>query len=126
MCPSSPSTDPRRHLGALGEAFAAAHLQRLGYVVVTRNHRTRHGELDLVVCDGTTLVFCEVKTRREGGRPWESLHGRKRAQVRRMAVEYLATVEDRPRTPQLRLDAIGVVVDAKDRLIALEHLEGAM
>jgi len=117
----------RQRLGRLGEDLAAAHLERLGYVIVARNHRTRHGEIDLVACDGRTLVVCEVKTRRGGGgSPWQSLHPRKQAQVRRMAGAYLADVQDRPRAPNVRLDAIGVVVDHRDRLIALEHLEGAM
>lgn len=122
----SASPDPRRRLGDAGEDHAAAHLERLGFAIVARNHRTRHGELDLVACDGRTLVICEVKTRRVGGRPWDSLHPRKRAQVRRMAAEYLATVRDRPRVPEIRLDAIGVVLDGQGRLVALDHLEGAI
>ena len=59
-----PRADPRRALGALGEELAAAHLQRLGFVVLARNVRTRHGEIDLIAFDGRTLVFAEVKTRR--------------------------------------------------------------
>src|SRR3954471_9733353 len=80
-----PVPDPRRHLGQLGEQLALEHLERLGYTLVARNHRTRHGELDLVVADGRALVFVEVKTRRASapGRAWDGLHTRKREQVRR-------------------------------------------
>jgi putative endonuclease len=119
--------DARRSLGAAGEALAAAHFERLGYRIVARNHRTRHGELDLVAADAGTLVFAEVKTRRAGpaGDPWHSLHERKRAQVRRMALSYLADVEERPHGLAIRFDAIGVVIDARGRLVALDHLEGA-
>jgi putative endonuclease len=121
-----PSSDLRQHLGRTGEQLAAAHFERLGYAVVARNHRTRFGELDLVVCDEHTLVFAEVKTRRAGpGRPWDNLHERKRAQVRAMAAAYLAEVADRPRGRELRFDAVGVVIDARGRLVALDHLEGA-
>ena len=105
------SADPRQHLGRTGEDLALAHLERLGYELVARNHRTRCGELDLVVHDGTALVFVEVKTRRASGPgrgPWEALHERKRAQVRRMAAAFLADVQDRPRSTDLRFDAIGV------------------
>lgn len=120
------TTDPRHRLGRTGEDLAAAHLERLGYRIVARNHRTRHGELDVIAVDRDTLVFCEVKTRRDGAwGPWEALHERKRAQVRRMAREYLATVPDRPRLANLRCDAIGVVIDARGRLVRLDHLEGA-
>jgi putative endonuclease len=119
------STDPRHHLGRLGEQLAAEHLERLGYAIVARNHRTRFGELDLIACDGSTLVFCEVKTRRGSGDPWAALHDAKRSQVRRMASAYLAETSDRPRVAHLRFDAIGVVVDPRGRLTRLDHVEGA-
>jgi putative endonuclease len=121
-------TDPRRHLGRIGEDLALAHLRRRGFELVARNHRTRHGEIDLIVCDGETLVFAEVKTRREtnaGREPWEALHPRKRRQVRRMASAFLAEVDERPRVAGLRCDAIGIVIDPQGRLVSLDHLEGA-
>jgi putative endonuclease len=121
-----PKTDPRHHLGRLGERLAAEHLQRRGCSIVARNHRTRHGEIDLIAVDGDALVFVEVKTRRGRGDPWDALHDAKRVQVRRMAMAYLADVTaPRPRTSLLRFDAIGVVVDARGRLTRLDHLEGA-
>ena len=120
------SSDLRHALGTSGERLAAEHLERLGYEVLARNYRTRFGELDLVAFDGGTLVFCEVKTRRLGsGVPWDALHERKRAQVRRMACEWLVEIRDRPRSAELRFDAIGVVIDARGRLIRLDHLEAA-
>jgi len=80
----------------------------------------------VIAADATTVVFCEVKTRRAGpGRPWDNLHERKRGQVRRMAVAYLHDVDDRPRRRSVRFDAVGVTVDAAGRLEALEHLEAA-
>jgi putative endonuclease len=121
-------TDLRQHLGRIGEDLALAHLERLGYALVARNYRTRYGELDLVVFDGTTLVFAEVKTRRGSGSgrgPWEALHERKRRQVRRMAAAFLLEATDRPHSPDLRFDAIGVVIDARGKLVRLDHLEAA-
>ena len=81
-----------------------------------------------MVFDGTTLVFVEVKARRtnsSGRGPWEALHERKRRQVRRMAAAYLLEVTDRPHSPDLRFDAIGVVIDARGALVRLDHLEAA-
>jgi putative endonuclease len=122
------STDLRHQLGRCGEELALAHFERLGFELVARNHRTRHGELDLVVFDGTTLVFAEVKTRRAnraGREPWEALHEHKRRQVRRMAASFLLERTDRPWSADLRFDAVGVIIDAQGRLVRLDHLEAA-
>jgi putative endonuclease len=122
-----PPSDLRQALGRAGEQLAADHLERLGYAIVARNHRTRHGELDVVAAGADVLVFAEVKTRREGpfARPWDALHARKQAQVRRMAAAFLAEVAERPRLRRIRFDAIGVTIDARGRLVALDHIEGA-
>jgi putative endonuclease len=118
------SEDPRHTLGRRGEELAAEHLERLGYRIVARNYRTRFGELDLVATDEDVLVFCEVKTRRAGD-PWQSLGEAKRRQVRSMGRAWLSEARDRPRTSELRFDAIGIVVDRRGALVGLEHLEGA-
>ncbi len=123
------STDPRHALGRAGEQLALEHLLRLDYALVARNHRTRFGELDLVVHDGRALVFVEVKTRRASRSseptPFEALHERKRRQVRRMASAYLHDVSERPRGSDIRFDAIGVLIDGRGRLVRLDHLQGA-
>jgi putative endonuclease len=118
------STDLRHHLGRAGEDAAAAHMQRLGYSVVARNHRTRFGEVDLICLGYGFLVFVEVKTRRGRGSPWDALGVEKQGRVRRMAISYLSET-DRPSSANLRFDAIGIVFDARGRLVSLEHLEGA-
>ena len=120
-------TGHRKHLGRIGEQLAAEHFGRLGYDVLARNHHTRYGELDLVLSDGRTLVFCEVKTRRigSGADPFENLHPGKQEQVRRMAAAWLAEPSDRPWHDDLRFDAVGVVLDRHDALVRLDHLQGA-
>jgi putative endonuclease len=113
-------------LGAAGEDHAARHFERLGFEVIARRHRTRFGELDLVVRDGGLLVFAEVKARRAGsGRPFDNLHDGKRRQVRRMAAAWLHDATERPFFESLRFDAVGVTLGPAGELVALEHLEGA-
>lgn len=120
------AVNPRRELGILGEQIALDHLERLGYRLVARNHRTRWGEIDLIVASSTALAFVEVKTRRAGGRhPFEGIGPAKRRQVRRMASAWLAECQRRPRVGNLRFDAVAVILDAAGRLVALEHLESA-
>jgi putative endonuclease len=119
--------DRRRTLGSRAEQLAADHLVRRGFTILERNYRTRWGELDIVAHDGRQIVFCEVKSRvvnRSGRDPLESLHERKRGQVRRMAVDWLAA-RSHPWAPGLRFDAIGVTLAPDGELVALEHLEGA-
>lgn len=118
--------DHRPELGRRGEEHAAAHLERLGYTILARNHRTRYGELDLVAAGPQALVFVEVKTRRAGGRwPLESVREAKQRQVRRMASAWLAEPRSGPHRRELRFDAIGVTLDVQGRLVTLEHLEAA-
>jgi putative endonuclease len=118
--------DARKRLGNRGEQIAAEHFERLGWRIVARNHHTRFGELDIVALDGETLVFAEVKTCRLGkGAPWDSLHPRKRTQVRRMVAVWLSEFQPRPRFFDIRCDAIGIVLDDRGALVRLDHLEAA-
>ena len=50
-------------LGRRGEDLAARYLEQRGLVILSRNWRCRHGEIDLVATDSHRLVVCEVKTR---------------------------------------------------------------
>jgi putative endonuclease len=53
----------RQQLGIIGEELAAVALTALGYAVLARRYRTRHGELDLVCEHDGTIVFVEVRAR---------------------------------------------------------------
>lgn len=121
------SSDPRHVLGREGERHALEHLQRLGYDLVAANHRTRFGEIDLVMRDGGALVFVEVKSRRaqRAGAVWEALDERKRRQVRSMARAFLHERPERPAAATIRFDAVGVVFDGHGRLVRLDHVEAA-
>lgn len=52
-------------IGARFEQLALEQMERAGLELVERNYRTRFGELDLVMRDGATLVFAEVRYRRD-------------------------------------------------------------
>jgi putative endonuclease len=120
------AADTRKSLGRLGEQLAAEHFERLGWRIVARNYWTRFGELDLVALDGETIVFAEVKTCRLGcGQPWDSLHGRKRAQVRKMSGVWFNERPGPPFFEHVRFDAIGVLIDNRDALVRLDHIEDA-
>jgi putative endonuclease len=127
--------DPRRRLGCLGEELAAAHFSRVGFSVLDRNVRTRHGEIDLIAFAAGTLVFAEVKTLRaarasrragEEVQPLAWLRAPQRARVRRLALAWLGDgTHARPSAHTIRFDAVGVVVDERGRLLRLDHVEAA-
>jgi len=95
-------------LGRYGEDVAARFLTDLGYVVVDRNWRSAHGELDIVAMDQDTLVICEVKTRvndRFGG-PIAAITEEKLQRLRRLCVEWLSTHECN--VAGLRVDVVAI------------------
>ncbi|UPK76541.1 YraN family protein [Nocardioidaceae bacterium SCSIO 66511] len=105
--------EQRRSLGEYGERLAASHLRAAGMVILDRNYRCKHGEIDIVARDGDTLVVCEVKTRRNlmYGAPIESVTPQKAARLRRLAAHWLADFAMSP--PSIRIDVIGVVVPVR-------------
>lgn len=60
-----PVTLDRRQRGARVEAAALEHLKRAGLREIAFNAHFRRGELDLVMRDGDTLVFVEVRYRQD-------------------------------------------------------------
>jgi putative endonuclease len=91
--------------GQLTEDFAAAYLEQRGLELVERNYRCRFGEIDLIVRDGQTLVFVEVRMRtseRFGGAA-ASITAAKRVKLTRAARHYLAGTT---RMPACRFDAL--------------------
>ncbi len=58
-------SDARHELGLRGERLAEKHLRRAGCKTLARRFSTPVGEIDLVMADGETIVFVEVKTQRD-------------------------------------------------------------
>ena len=88
-------------------------LRRLGYAILARRYRTRHGEIDVIAQEGETLVFVEVKSRstREFGEAAEAVTPRKQRRLVSMAIDYLA--RHRLTDRGCRFDV--VAVDAAER-----------
>lgn len=101
----------RQVVGLKGEQAAAAFLRNRGMTWVASNWRSKWGEIDLIMRDGETLVFVEVKTRRKNdrfGAPQEAVTHRKKERMVKGALSYLqkAGLEDCP----VRFDVVSVGV----------------
>ena len=99
----------RRALGAAGEDLAAAWYVGQGCAILARNWRCREGELDLVVRDGRSIVFCEVKARSSlaFGSPLEAVTASKQRRIRLLAARWLEQAS--VRAGPLRFDVVGVL-----------------
>jgi putative endonuclease len=53
-----------RAAGGAFEQRACMELERAGLKLLARNYTTRYGELDLIMRDGDTVVFVEVRQRK--------------------------------------------------------------
>ncbi|WP_235499688.1 YraN family protein, partial [Frateuria sp. Soil773] len=56
-----------RAAGDVFEQRALDELERAGLKLLARNYATRHGEIDLVMRDGDSVVFVEVRYRVRAG-----------------------------------------------------------
>ena len=91
-----------------------------GYEVVARNWRCREGELDLVLRQGRSFVFCEVKARTSTafGAPVEAVTRTKQVRLRHLAARWLE--DEAPVRPrEIRFDVASVLAGQ------IEVLEGA-
>ena len=95
--------------GAQAEQTAYRYLLRQGLRPVTRNYRCRRGEIDLIMRDGDSLVFIEVRYRCGAGFGGgaESVDRRKREKIIRCALYYL---QQHPREQQrpARFDVVSL------------------
>jgi len=118
-------TDTRRATGIRGEEEAARFLARCGYAILDKNVRTRAGEIDLVAKEGKTLVFVEVKTRRDlaGDPPQAAVNTRKQNRLGKLAHGYLKL--RRLREMPCRFDVVAVIVNDEGGVKAIRHIPNA-
>jgi len=126
------TSSPAIELGQLGEAYAAAYLEQVGYRLVAANFtlpvgRSLRGavvtaEIDLVAYEAETLCFVEVKTRASDwfAPPQVNVDLRKRRQVARAARAYrqMLGIEEHP----YRYDVVTVVLPGDQSTPQIELL----
>lgn len=103
-------------LGKTAEANAEAFLKTQGLTLVTRNWRCRFGEIDLVMQDGATLVFVEVRlrSRSDFGGAAASVTPAKQKKLLAAARQYLSALKT---LPPCRFDVIALDSNAAPQWI---------
>ena len=111
--PAGPARAPTTPKGRGGEDEAARFLEGNGLTVVARNVRVGGGEIDLVAGDGGTVVFVEVKWRRDASRgaPAEAVTPLKRRRLLSAARAWLAENPSDARR-EVRFDVVAIEGDA--------------
>lgn len=107
--------------GIWGEELAAAYLRDKGYVILERDWHSKHRDIDIVAQDGETIVFVEVKTRRnrDFGDPIQSVNYWKRYNLRRAIKHYL----NYHKIDTYRFDVITIVGTIGNSKPEIEHIQ---
>lgn len=96
--------------GRIAENMACNYLKKNhGLVLLDRNYRTPHGEIDLVMEDGDTMVFIEVRSRTRENflQPLESIDHKKCMRIIRSSEYYLQrNVSNFNRLEKCRFDVV--------------------
>lgn len=97
----------RQIRGRRAEQQAKEFLQRQGLILIDKNYRCRHGEIDLIMKDGSQLVFIEVRYRKNEayGGPLASVDHKKRARLIAAASHYL---QSKKLQGAARFDVVGI------------------
>lgn len=95
--------------GRIGEKLARQYLEQKD-IILDSNFRTAHSEIDLIMNDGGTLVFVEVKSRhnRRYGEPVEAVNPAKQRHIRLGARAYV--MKRRIEDTHIRFDVVEVMV----------------
>lgn len=118
---------PRAALGRAGELHARLWLEARGYRFITANWHCRSGELDLVMLDGSELVFVEVKTR-TGQRVGHAVDAVTTAKGQRLLEAAEWFVNDHPEYDGLlwRCDIIAVTLTTSSTVRSIDHFVNAV
>lgn len=119
--------------GEIGEKLAADYLKKQGYKVLSRNFRTKFGELDIICKKGRVLVFVEVKAIMIGDlrfaishllffSPEQHFTKQKITRLKR-AIEIFLIKNKLSSETEQRLDLIALELDVNSKLKDLRHYE---
>lgn len=101
----------RQKKGDYGEELAVKFLKEKGYQIIEQNYRYGHGEVDIVAKENNTLVFVEVKFRKnlEFGPPELAITKGKQKQVRKISELFIKSKGDKVDFEDARIDVVAIL-----------------
>ena len=111
-----------KEYGETGEQIATRYLEDHGYVILDRNYRRGHKEVDIIALDHGEIAIVEVKTRtnEEYLSAEQAVDHQKRLNIIRVADNYVRRYH---RTEPVRFDIIAIVGNGAD--IKIRHTKKA-
>jgi len=103
-------TDARQQLGLAGEQLAERHLRGKGFKTIARRYRTSTGEIDMIMRDGDTTVFVEVKTQQDRVRLDPELRVNAAKQRKLAITARIWLKKKRLEHKPVRFDIVGVII----------------
>jgi putative endonuclease len=112
----------KKRIGNKGEDLAVNYLFANGYNVIHRNYRVGRSEIDIIAQINNTIVFIEVKTRKDysHGYPEEFVSEAQQERIMDAAEEYL---ESKNCNSDVRFDIISILSNGDKT--TLDHFENA-
>ena len=103
----------KRKIGQDKETLACEYLKKNGLEIIETNYRTVYEEIDIIAKEENTLVFVEVKYRKNEkfGTPFEAISINKQRKISLGAVAYIKNKHLIPDNTSIRFDAIGITGD---------------
>lgn len=104
----------QRHKGQQAELQACRFLQQQGLELIEKNYHCRQGEIDLIMKHQNTLVFIEVRFRKNArfGDAKESITSNKQHKIRTTALHYMQALTFEPNA---RFDVIAITGEGKQQ-----------
>ncbi len=112
-------------LGPRGELAAERYLLRQGYWIIDRGVGEKTGEIDLIVSDGRSIIFVEVKTRSSdaAGDPTEAVDSEKQHHISQTARLY--AVKHRLEETPMRFDVVSIIWPNLNESPQIDHYRNA-
>lgn len=108
-------------IGDYGENIAAEFLEQNGYKILDRNYRAKSGEIDIISAYGKTLIFVEVKTRKNSdfALAREAVNRKKQQRIKNTARDYIS--KKYCDYEEIRFDVVEIYTEEK----TIQHFENS-